>query len=208
MGKPYIIGIAGGSGAGKTLFLKRIQAYFNAENISVISQDNYYRPAHEQVRDENGEINFDRPEGIDHEAFLKDIEALSGNKLVQRREYMFNQPGVTGKNIIIKPAPLIIVEGLFIFHFPEIRNLLDLKIFIDAHHETRWERRLKRDHHERGLSHETIHYQWNNHVVPAFDMYLLPYKADTDMVIENNGTIADAVEKLLIMIREKYDNIL
>ena len=201
MSKPYIIGIAGGSGAGKTLFLKLLQAYFNEENVSVISQDNYYRPAHDQVRDENGVINFDLPEGIDHEAFLKDIEMLYGNHAVQTTEYMFNQPGVKGNVIIIKPAPIIIVEGLFIFHFPEIRNVLDLKIFIDAHHETRWERRLKRDHDERRLSHETIHYQWNNHVVPAFEKYLMPHRLQADYIIDNNGEIENSLQAILNLIR-------
>ncbi len=203
MTKPFIIGIAGGSGAGKTVFLKSLRDHFDEDALCVISQDNYYRPANEQVRDENNEINFDRPEGIHNKGFLKDIELLSEKKTVIRQEYMFNQPGVKGKALIMKPAPIIIVEGLFIFYFSEIRTILDLKIFVEAHHETRLERRLRRDHQERGLSHETIHYQWNNHVVPAYETYLLPYKAEADIIIENNGAIEDGIDKILEIIGSK-----
>ena len=129
MKNPYIIGIAGGSGAGKTFFLKALRKHFDEDALCIISQDNYYRPVEEQLADENGYINFDRPEGVDHEGFLRDIDLLSKGQTVIMQEYMFNQPGVIGGKIELKPAPVIIVEGLFIFHFEDIRRLLDLKIF-------------------------------------------------------------------------------
>ena len=156
--KPYIIGIAGGSGAGKTFFLKSLRQHFDEKALCIISQDNYYRQATEQILDENGQINFDRPEGIDDAAFLEDVALLSENQTVTRQEYMFNQPGVAGQIMELKPAPVVIVEGLFIFHFPKIKEIFDLKIFINSEHQIRLERRLIRDNKERGLSEEIIRY--------------------------------------------------
>lgn len=207
MKKPYIIGIAGGSGAGKTFLLKKLREHLDENSLCIISQDNYYRPAYEQLLDENGQINFDRPEGIDDEAFLKDIDALSNNQPVTRQEYMFNKPGVTGQLIELKPAPVMVIEGLFIFHFPEIKKRTGLKIFMDSGHQTRLERRLKRDNKERGVSGETIRYQWENHVIPAEKEFLLPYREGVDMIIDNEGQIDEAVYKLINVIKDIVSDI-
>ena len=204
--KPYIIGIAGGSGAGKTFFLKALRPYFDKNTLCIISQDNYYRPANEQILDENGQINFDRPEGIDDVAFLEDIGILLKNEIVTRQEYMFSQPGIIGQFIELKPAPVIIVEGLFIFHFPEIREIFDLKIFIDSDHQTRLERRLDRDYKERGISEEMIRYQWENHAIPAEDEFLLPFREEADMIIDNNGALDKVIEGLVKLIKDKSSN--
>ena len=203
MKKPYIIGIAGGSGAGKTFFLKSLRQHFDENTLCIISQDNYYRPANEQILDDNGQINFDRPEGIDDAAFLEDVALLSKNQTVSRQEYMFNQPGVVGQIIELKPAPVVIVEGLFIFHFTKIRKIFDLKIFINSEHQIRLERRLIRDNKERGLTEEVIRYQWENHVIPAENEFLLPYRGEVDMNIDNNGENGEEIDKLVMLIQEK-----
>jgi len=184
--KPYLIGIAGGSASGKTLFLKKIREQFGVDEVCIISQDNYYRPAQNQKVDENGVINFDLPEGVDEARFLKDIDTLTQNNTVQYEEYTFNQPGVKGKMIVLEPAPVIMVEGLFLFHFTGVKNRLDLKVFMDAREDLKLARRIARDVAERGLDEDTVLYQWYNHAIPSFNEHLLRYRDEADIIITNN----------------------
>ncbi len=182
----YIIGISGGSASGKSTFIKKLKEVFSDTDLSVLSQDHYYKPLHLQVIDKNGEINFDEPESLNLDKFLADIEILeSGNELVID-EYHFNNPNKTPSTIIIKPAAIILVEGLFIMSQSKIENKLKLKIFIDADEEIKYNRRLKRDSEERGMDISEIHYQWHSQVVPSFKKYLLPYMEKADILITNN----------------------
>jgi uridine kinase len=194
MNKPYIIGIAGGSGSGKTFFLKCFLEHFAAEEVSLVSQDDYYIPvAHNMTKEENKEYNFDLPSTIDHEHFRQDISKLLSKEPILKQEYTFNNSNAIPKMIEIKPAPIFIVEGLFILHFKDISELLDLKVFIDADEDVALQRRLKRDLIERGYSHDDVMYKWINHVVPAYKEYLLPYKDECDRVITNNTHVAEDI---------------
>lgn len=194
MNKPYIIGIAGGSGSGKTFFLKCFLEHFTADEVSLVSQDDYYIPvAHNMTKEENKEYNFDLPATIDHEHFQQDISKLLNKEVILKQEYTFNNPDAIPKMIEIKPAPILIVEGLFILHFKDISELLDLKVFIDADEDVALQRRLKRDLIERGYSHDDVMYKWINHVVPAYKEYLLPYKDECDRVITNNTHVAEDI---------------
>lgn len=194
MNKPYIIGIAGGSGSGKTFFLKCFLEHFTADEVSLVSQDDYYIPvAHNMTKEENKEYNFDLPATIDHEHFQQDISKLLNKEAILKQEYTFNNPDAIPKMIEIKPAPILIVEGLFILHFKDISELLDLKVFIDADEDVALQRRLKRDLIERGYSHDDVMYKWINHVVPAYKEYLLPYKDECDRVITNNTHVAEDI---------------
>ena len=184
--KPYFVGIAGGSASGKTTFIRKISEVFSVHEVCVISQDHYYKPISEQQADENGEINFDLPEAIDFRRMLKDIRSLQKGKSVDLVEYTFNNPGKFPKKLTWLPTPVILIEGLFIFHDKKLSSLFDLKIFIDANEEIKLNRRLERDFTERAMSHEQIMYQWNNHVKPAYEQYLLPYRENVDMIILNN----------------------
>lgn len=182
----YIIGISGGSASGKSTFIKKLKEVFSDTDLSVLSQDHYYKPLHLQPIDKNGEINFDEPESLNLDKFLADIEILeSGNELVID-EYHFNNPNKTPSKIIIKPAAIILVEGLFIMSQSKIENKLKLKIFIDADEEIKYNRRLKRDSEERGMDISEIYYQWHSQVVPSFKKYLLPYMEKADILITNN----------------------
>jgi uridine kinase len=194
MNKPYIIGIAGGSGSGKTFFLKCFLEHFTADEVSLVSQDDYYIPvAHNMTKEENRLYNFDLPSTIDHEHFQQDISKLLNKEAILKQEYTFNNPDATPKMIEIKPAPILIVEGLFILHFKDISELLDLKVFIEADEDIALQRRLKRDLIERGYSHDDVMYKWINHVVPAYKEYLLPYKDECDRVITNNTHVAEDI---------------
>lgn len=193
MNKPFVIGIAGGSGSGKTFFLNCFLKHFKNSEICLISQDDYYKPKAEQPLDENGWVNFDLPQCIDDEKLLEDLQTLIAGQTIRKKEYTFNVAEDKARTLVIHSAPIILLEGLFIFHFRKIASLLDMRIFMDAEEEITLSRRLKRDIAERGYSHDMIMYQWKNHVLPAYNAYLLPYKATADKVIMNNSQVADDI---------------
>jgi uridine kinase len=114
------------------------------------------------------------------------MERLSKGETITLMEYTFNNAGRAAHEIMLKPAPIIVMEGLFVFHYDEIREALDLKVYIDARDEIKLERRLKRDRDERGYDHDTVMYQWNNHVMPSYQRYLRPYRDEADVIITNN----------------------
>jgi uridine kinase len=184
--KPFIIGIAGGSGSGKTFFLNCFLHHFKQDEVTLVSQDDYYIPAGEMTQEENKLYNFDLPSTIDSEQFLRDIKQLMSGEVVYKKEYNFNNPLAVVKILEIKSAPIIIVEGLFILHFKEIAALLDHTIFVDADEEVALDRRIKRDGLERGYPEDDVLYKWHNHVVPAYKEYLLPYREQCNKVIMNN----------------------
>jgi len=194
MNKPFIIGIAGGSGSGKTFFLKCFLKHFSENEVCLVSQDDYYFPIPPNMTaEENKHFNFDLPDTIDHEHFEDDISKLLNWEPILKKEYTFNNPNIVPKMLEIKPAPILIVEGLFILHFKKISESLDLKIFIDADDDVALQRRIKRDLIERGYSHDDVMYKWINHVVPAYKEFLLPYKDECDQIITNNTHIADDI---------------
>ena len=186
--KPFIIGIAGGSGSGKTFFLNCFLHHFKQDEVTLVSQDDYYIPAGEMTQEENKLYNFDLPSTIDSEQFLRDIKQLMSGEVVYKKEYNFNNPLAVVKILEIKSAPIIIVEGLFILHFKEIAALLDHTIFVDADEQVALDRRIKRDGLERGYPEDDVLYKWHNHVVPAYKEYLLPYREQCNKVIMNNTT--------------------
>ncbi|WP_207426406.1 uridine kinase [Pedobacter sp. SYSU D00535] len=193
MNRPFVIGIAGGSGSGKTFFLNCFLNHFAAEEICLVSQDDYYKPKAQQPIDENGWINFDLPECIDDDKLLQDLQTLIAGGSFQRKEYTFNVNEEHARLLTIRSAPIIVVEGLFIFHFEELASLFDFRVFLDADEEITLNRRIKRDTAERGYDRDMIMYQWINHVLPAYKAYLLPYKNTADRVITNNTNVADDI---------------
>lgn len=184
--KPYIIGIAGGSASGKTTLINRLHQLYDKREICVISQDHYYKPLSEQIVDENGEINFDLPEGIDFERLVRDVRKLKKGQTVQIVEYTFNNPNVFPKEITFHSAPVIVIEGLFIYTHKKLDALFDLKLYVEASLDNMLQRRLLRDAKERGMTEEQIIYQWEEHVLPAYNQFLLPYRENVDLIIVNN----------------------
>lgn len=191
--KPFIIGIAGGSGSGKTFFLNCFLHHFKQDEVTLVSQDDYYIPAGDMTQEENKLYNFDLPSTIDSEQFLRDIKQLMSGEVVYKKEYNFNNPLAVVKILEIKSAPIIIVEGLFILHFKEIAALLDHTIFVDADEQVALDRRIKRDGLERGYPEEDVLYKWHNHVVPAYKEYLLPYREQCNKVVMNNTNEPDEI---------------
>jgi len=209
MSKPYIIGIAGGSGSGKTFFLNCFLNHFKTDEVCLVSQDDYYIPvADNMTPEENKLYNFDLPHTIDRDHFISDINKLIAGQSFTKKEYCFGNPNATPKMLEIKPAPIIIVEGLFILHFRDIAELLDMKIFIDADEDVALQRRLKRDLIERGYSHDDVMYKWINHVVPAYKEFLLPYMGECDKVITNNSHVAEDIIAVTEEISEELKELL
>lgn len=190
-----IAGITGQSSSGKTFFINRIKQELGNQ-VSVISLDNYYKPIELQQKDANGEVNFDLPEGIFHEEFLGDLQQLISGKSISRKKYTFNNPEDKESEILVEPAPIIIAEGIFLFHYPQIFEQIDFKVFIKANPSITLERRLIRDLIERGYSAEKVTYQWENHVLPSHQQFVLPYLEYSDLIIENSGTAEENVEIL------------
>lgn len=203
MEKPYIVGITGGSASGKTYFLKNLLGAFSPEEICLVSQDNYYRPREMQPKDENGIYNFDTPNSIDFDHYAKDIEALKAGKTVVRQEYTFNNPNVTPQMLEFRPAPVVVVEGIFVFYFPELIRHLDLKIFIEAEEHIKLKRRIIRDRDERGYDLSDVLYRYEKHVAPTYYKYIKPFRGDADIVVPNNRGCDKALEILISYLRTK-----
>ena len=195
--KPFLIGISGGSGSGKTFFLKSFLNHFSPKDISLVSQDDYYIPSGDLTHEENVLYNFDIPASFDEELFTHDIKKILSGETIYKKEYTFNvgEP----KILEIPSAPIIIVEGLLIFHFQQIAELIDMKIFIDADKEVALQRRIKRDIEERNYTFDDVMYKWVNHVMPSYKTYLLPHKNLADKIIPNSTNIAGD----LLIITEK-----
>lgn len=208
--KPLIIGIAGGSGSGKTFFLNSFLHHFKTDEVTLVSQDDYYIPAGEMTQEENKLYNFDLPKTIDDEQFLIDIKKLIKGEVVYKKEYSFNNPLAVTKILEINSAPIIIVEGLFILHFKEIADLLDLRIFIEADEDVALRRRIKRDGMERGYPEDDVIYKWENHVVPAYKEFLLPYREECHKIVINNldtpEEIIQITEEITEELKAKYCN--
>lgn len=181
----YLVGIAGGSGSGKTTLVRALRDALPEGSICTISQDDYYRPLAEQALDANGRVNFDLPSGIDLDGLATDLRALAAGTPIVRKEYTFNIDGQPPRSIELLPARVIIVEGLFVLHHAPVRDLLDLRVFVEASEATQLDRRLRRDAEERGYGREDILYQWRHHVLPAYRDYLLPYRHLCDLHVVN-----------------------
>jgi uridine kinase len=203
MTTPYIIGIAGGSGSGKTTLIRMIQAELGSDNVTVISQDDYYRPLSQQSKDLNGEVNFDLPSSIDSAKLREDIDTLLSGEEVHLKRYTFNNANALSTDIELRPSRVLVVEGLFVYHYSSIDQLFDLRLFVDAHVDTRFERRLKRDRTERGYPEEIVRYQWEHHVEPAFRNYLLPHREEVDIIIDNETDMRSGIAELLETIHKE-----
>ncbi len=201
--KPYLIGITGGSGSGKTRIIHELRHIFKEDQLCIISQDEYYHPREKQIWDDAGYQNFDLPQSIDDASFLRDIQILVSGKQVQKEQYVFNNPKQTSTIFTYNPAPVILVEGLFVFYFDEIRDLLDLKIFIDAEDVIKLKRRIIRDAGERNYPLEDVLYRYEYHVLPAYRSFIEPFKRQADFVINNHTHYECALDVISALIKVK-----
>ena len=182
-----IIGICGGSGSGKTTLLRRLCNEYRSLNPSVFSLYNYYLPIEMQQKDSNGIVNFDLPSALDRNKIIEDLNSLISGSPIKVKEYNFNSPPHINNYIDIDPSDLIIVEGLFLFYYSEIKRHLDMSVYVTVDSDVQLKRRINRDQSQRGYSIDDIIYQWENHVNPCHSQYIEPYKNDADYFFRNDS---------------------
>ena len=159
--------------------------------------DNYYLPIEMQEKDKNGVVNFDLPTALDRQKLFSDLEKLVSGNFIEVREYHFNAPPDRLSMLTIHPSKIIIVEGLFLFYFLEVRSVLDFSIFMEVDSTIQLDRRLYRDQESRGYAREDILYQWNEHVVPCYRNYLQPYESLADFRFHNDNRSDEEFERLM-----------
>ena len=206
MKKPFIVGITGGSASGKTLFLERLLGSFEPGEVCLISQDNYYKPRHLQPVDAQGIHNFDTPASIDFEQYAADIRKIQNGETVLREEYTFNNAAKKPKMLSFNSAPVVVVEGIFVLYYPELAELLDLKIFIDAKDHIKLKRRIIRDKVERGYDLDDVLYRYEMHVMPTYEKYIKPFKNEADLIVPNNLSFDRALDVIRTYLRYKSGN--
>jgi uridine kinase len=183
--KAYLVGIAGGSGSGKTTLVRALRDSLPPGSCCMVSQDDYYHPIEAQHRDENGRVNFDLPGAVDLDGLANDLATLVNGGSITRPEYTFNNPAGQARTVDLHPAPVVLVEGLFLLHHEPLRELFDLRVFVEASEESQLARRLRRDAVERGYGEDDVRYQWHHHVLPAYRNYLLPHRHLCDLHVVN-----------------------
>lgn len=199
----FTIGITGGSGSGKTYFIKNLAGRFSENEICLLSQDHYYKPLHLQFVDDKGIQNFDLPSALDRERFHDDIQKLKRGETIRIPEYTFNNPTAKPRILEFKPAPIIIVEGLFVQYFEEIAEELDLKLFIEAKDYLKLSRRILRDSEERGYDLNDVLYRYQHHVMPVYESLIKPLKHQADLVVPNNHHFEHALDILTLALKGK-----
>ena len=198
----FLVGLAGGSASGKTTFIRKLSEVFGTDKVCVITQDNYYKGLSEQLRDENGMVNFDHPTGIDFVRIRKDLRKLLKGETVKIVEYTFNNPDIFPKELVYKPAPIVLLEGLFVFADKSLNAMYDYRLYIDADDDITLKRRIARDTVERGMTEDEVMYQWDNHVQPAYAEFLKPHKSEADYVIKNNVNFQECLDKVISKFNE------
>jgi uridine kinase len=195
--KPYFVGISGGSGSGKTTLLKRIVQRFNTNALTLISQDNYYISLADLPRDLKGDVNFDHPSALNLEALAADMAKLQAGETFELEEYTFNNPTAVPKMLKFEPAPIVVIEGLFVFNHPGVDQILDLKVFVDTSEHLRLARRIRRDAAERGYGLEEVLDYYERFVVPMYRQHIEPFRSECDLVIPNDRHMERATTVLI-----------
>ncbi len=203
IGNSYVIAVTGGSGSGKTTFVRDIQTHFDQTQLTVVSLDNYYIPRERQEVDAKGISNFDQPHSMDLPKFEQDVMRLLQGEEVVLKEYTFNNALKEATDIYLRPAPIILLEGLFVLNIKRIRDLADLKIFVYAPPVHKLARRIKRDKEERNYPLDDVLYRYLEHVTPAYNTYIEPMMEHADIVVNNTNNMAIGEDLVTNWIRTK-----
>ena len=195
--QPYIVGICGGSASGKTFLSRQLLARIPEKKVTFLSLDEYYKPKDQQIHDEEGLVNWDHPRTLSFDELQKDIESLRKGETIQREEYTFNNPHAIPAMLTFRPAPIIVVEGLFILHEKGLRDLFNLKVFVDADEHIRLDRRLRRDTTERGQTMDQVLTDYTKYVAPMYEQFVSPQRQYCDLIVPNNKHMYKALDVLV-----------
>lgn len=195
-----IIGIAGGTGCGKTTVVNQILTQLPEGEVGIISQDSYYKDTSHLTYDERIKINFDHPRSIDFELLEQHLKELKQGQPIEQPVYSFVKHNRTGDTIRTKPRKVMIVEGILILTHPELREMFDIKIFVHADSDERLIRRLKRDITERGRDIDEVLTRYQNTLKPMHQQFIQPMMEYADIIIPNNkyNTVAVGIVKTII----------
>ncbi len=195
-----VIGVSGGSASGKTTVANRIKEEFK-NSVELLSHDYYYLPHDDLPFEERVKLNYDHPSAFDTERFIDDIRKLKQKKTIERPVYSYKIHNRTAETVRVNPAKVIIVEGFLIFENAELRELMDIKVFVDTDADERLIRRIKRDVNERGRSLESVITQYTNTVKPMHEQFVEPCKKYADLIIPRGGLNEVAIDMLLHRIK-------
>lgn len=196
MGDVITIGIAGGTGSGKTTITRRLLQRF-PESVSVVYHDNYYKAHDDMTYEQRSHLNYDCPDAFDTELLLRDLAALRRGEEIRCPVYDYTVHNRSEKTVLVKPAPVVIVEGILIFEDRRICDLLDIKIFVDTDADVRILRRIVRDVRDRGRSLESVVDQYLTTVKPMHEMYVEPSKRNADIIVPEGGHNLVAMDMLI-----------
>ena len=195
MGDILVIGIAGGSGSGKTTLMKNLMEHFG-EFATVISHDNYYKRHDELTYEERCLLNYDEPAAFDTELMVYQLDQLRHGQAIDCPVYDFTVHNRSNETVRIVPAKVIIVEGILIFENEALRNLMDIRIFVDTDADIRLCRRIKRDVNKRGRSLESVLMQYQQTVKPMHEKYVEPSKRHANIIVPEGGKNVVALEMI------------
>ncbi len=198
-----IIGIAGGTGSGKTTVVNQIIEELPKDEVCVLSQDSYYKDTSHLSYEERTQINFDHPSSIDFDLLVSHLKELRLGKSIEQPIYSFVEHNRTGESLRTHPRKVIIVEGILILTNPEIRKLFDIKIFVHADSDERLIRRLKRDIAERGRDLEEVLTRYKTTLKPMHLQFIEPTKEYADLIIPNNRYNTVAVDMIRNIINQR-----
>ncbi|MCL4425280.1 MAG: uridine kinase [Firmicutes bacterium] len=201
MRRPVTIGIAGGTGSGKTTVVSEIYRNLSGEGIALIEQDAYYKDQPDIPLEERKLVNYDHPLAFDNDLLIGHLEELFSGRAVKKPVYSFETYTRTERTVLVEPKGIIILEGILLLEDPRLRSLLDIKIYVDTDPDVRFIRRLQRDLVERGRTLESVIKQYLNVVRPMHLMFVEPSKRYADIIIPEGGFNRVAIDLILAKIK-------
>lgn len=198
-----VLGIAGGTGSGKTTVVNQIVEELPKDEVTVISQDSYYNRTDQLTFEERCEINFDHPNAIDFDLLISDLKKLKRGQVIEQPIYSFELHNRIAETLSTNPRKVIIVEGILIFTNKILRDLLDIKIFVHADSDERLIRRLKRDISERNRNLDEVLERYQNTLKPMHQQFIEPTKNFADLIIPNDKYNSVAVDIVRTVINER-----
>ena len=202
MKKPILIGITGGTGSGKTTVAEAIHSAFEGNSITMIMQDSYYKDQSHITFEERLKTNYDHPHSIDMDHLIRDLKSLMSGQSIDMPVYDFAEHTRKSETIRIVPTDIIIVEGILVLDDKNLRDLLDIKIYVDTDADIRILRRMQRDINERGRSMESVINQYLNVVRPMHEQFTEPTKRYADIIIPEGGRNRVAIDVIIRSIKE------